>query len=756
MRITNLNTFRSRYWKAAIFVALLAAWVSVPLFTNNVIADSLAVMSGTQRWANLVSPVGASDRGVVDWELDDNGRRRIEYNLSNLTAPAGTVLTAVVNGNAIGTFAVSSFQSGYLRLRTQDGQAVPDVQVGTITEIRRGSAVVVSGVFENGSAPTPSPSVSPTSTGTSSPTPSVSPTGTSSPTPSVSPTGTSSPTPSVSPTGTSSPTPSVSPTGTSSPTPSVSPTGTSSPTPSVSPTTTPSPSGTPENEIYAILNGPTINGTLPRGFAEYEIHSSRTELEVRLNQINLPTGTSLSVIVNGVATRNLVLQSGGEGRLRLRSDQGDIVPVVSAGSVIIIKNGAATIMTGTFVMSGVPTPSPSGTPLGRFFEGKMTRPGIPSTATGPKGELKVTLNAAESQAVITGEYSRLTSAQISLKITVEVGSTTTVIYDFGTLGGIERRFGPVTVNVTPQQVQQLRMSLWKGTVGTVNNPLAEIQGFIGPNSSSSDFNGDGGDDLAVYRPSNGTFFIDAPNGYTTQVLGRAGDKIVSGDYDGDGKTDTAVYSNVGGQGVWTVQRSSDGGVTTTQFGLATDTTVRGDFDGDGRSDLAVYRSSTGIWYVEKSNGTGQVITRFGLSGDIPLGADFDGDGKDDIAVFRPSNGIWYWTNSSDGSLGVVQFGLNGDVPIAGDFDGDGVDDISIFRPSTGVWYIWHSSDQSYDIRQFGLNGDIPVAGRYDGDTKTDIAVFRPSTGVWYIWRSSDNSYDYRNFGLNGDIPLIAR
>lgn len=526
----------------------------------------------------------------------------------------------------------------------------------------------------------------------------------------------------------------------------------------MSPTASPSPSGTPDNNIYAILNGATINGTLPRGFAEYEIHSSRTELEIRLYQVNLPAGTSLSVTANNIAVGNLILESGGEGRLRLRSDHGDNVPVITGGMPIELKNGSTTILSGTFTNPTGPSPSPSptGTPQGRFFEGKMMRPGTTSTTTGPKGELKVVLSSDESQATITGEYSRLTSAQTSMTITVAVGSAVNTIHDFGTLGGTERHFGPVTIAVTPQQVQQLRMSMWAGTVGTVNNPTVEITGNLRPDSGPSDFNGDGGDDLAVFRPSTGQFFVESANGYTTQSLGAAGDKVVSGDYDGDGKTDAAVYRNVNGSGVWEIQRSADGGVTSAQFGLATDTTVRGDFDGDGRTDLAVFRSSTGVWYIQKSNGTGWITQQYGLSGDIPVGADLDGDGKDDIAVFRPSNGIWYWINSSDGSTRAEQFGTAGDVPVAGDFDGDGTTDVSVFRPSTGVWYVWHSSDQSYDIRQFGINGDVPVAGRYDADNKTDIAVFRPSTGLWYIWRSTDNSVDYRSFGLNGDIPLIAR
>ncbi|WP_167853697.1 hypothetical protein, partial [Escherichia coli] len=79
-----------------------------------------------------------------------------------------------------------------------------------------------------------------------------------------------------------------------------------------SPTASPSPGN--EFSLFAALNGATINGVLPRGFAEFEVHSSRTELEVRLNQINLPSGTALQVVVGGTNVGQIVI-SGGEGIL---------------------------------------------------------------------------------------------------------------------------------------------------------------------------------------------------------------------------------------------------------------------------------------------------------------------------------------------------------------------------------------------------------------------------------------------------------
>jgi len=520
--------------------------------------------------------------------------------------------------------------------------------------------------------------------------------------------------------------------------------------------------------LFAALSGATLNGVLPNGFAQYELHSSRRELEIRVRQVNLPPGTALAVTVSSVAVGNLILEGGGEGRLRLRTDNGQIVPVVVSGDSIVIRNGGATILSGTFVgfsatpspspsPSGSPSPSPSPSPSqGRYFETRLTGNQVtPPVNTSATGEVKVFLNQAENQATVLGEFHNLSSAQTSARILLAVGDTSVVV-DLGTIGGTNGNFVSRTIGVTPIQVAQLRTGLWYVVIGSASNPNGEIRGRLTTHSNSSDFDGDGRSDFAVFRPSAGTWFTLNTQGINAQVVGGAGDKLVSGDYDGDGRTDAAVFRNQNGAGVWDIRRSSDGGVSTTQFGFASDTAVRGDFDGDGRQDLAVYRPANGTWFIQNSSSNTISGVQFGAAEDKPIAADFDGDGRADISVFRPSTGVWYYLRSTDGGFGAVYFGQNGDIPIAGDFDGDGKADVSVFRPANGVWYIQRSSNGTFDFRQFGLGDDIPVAGNYDGDGKTDIAVFRPSNGIWYIWRSVDGTFEFRQFGQNGDVPTPAR
>ena len=83
-------------------------------------------------------------------------------------------------------------------------------------------------------------------------------------------------------------------------------------------------------------------------------------------------------------------------------------------------------------------------------------------------------------------------------------------------------------------------------------------------------------------------------------FGQNGDKPVVGDYDGDGKQDLSVFRG----GIWYRINSSDGSFYAESFGIDTDMPVPADYDGDNRDDIAVFRPSNGNWYFHNS-GNGQ-------------------------------------------------------------------------------------------------------------------------------------------------------
>ena len=149
------------------------------------------------------------------------------------------------------------------------------------------------------------------------------------------------------------------------------------------------------------------------------------------------------------------------------------------------------------------------------------------------------------------------------------------------------------------------------------------------------------------------------NGVTIQQFGIAEDKPVVADYDGDGKDDIAIFRPSVSQ--WWILRST-AGLQAVQFGQTGDKTVPGDYTGDGKADIAFWRPSNGNWYILRSEDNSFFAFPFGLTDDIPTPGDYDGDGKTDAAVFRPSNSTWYLQRSTSGFT-AIGFGIMGDQPI---------------------------------------------------------------------------------------------
>lgn len=196
-----------------------------------------------------------------------------------------------------------------------------------------------------------------------------------------------------------------------------------------------------------------------------------------------------------------------------------------------------------------------------------------------------------------------------------------------------------------------------------------------------DWNGDGFDDVGIYR--HGTFFLFNDNIATTPhfatfAFGNSyGDVPVCGDFDGDGKDTVGVFRT----GVFYLRNANSAGPAQgiVYFGSVSAVPVIGDWDGDGYDTPGVHQDLE--FHLTNSNIRPRTDSRFGFGdmGDVPLAGDWDGDGIDTVGVWRRS--IFYLANSPEGGRAdiALYYGADTDTPLVGDWDGNGTDTVGVAR-----------------------------------------------------------------------------
>jgi hypothetical protein len=219
-------------------------------------------------------------------------------------------------------------------------------------------------------------------------------------------------------------------------------------------------------------------------------------------------------------------------------------------------------------------------------------------------------------------------------------------------------------------------SAWQILKSSDNSVITLLWGLHSDIPLTMNYDGNSVTDIVAFRPSTGVWHIrrmgdiikpfsewpgNDPQEYRFIRWGMAGDKPLTADFSGDGLDELAVFRPSDGN--WYIYNRVADSYQIVHWGMPGDTPIAKDFDGDSRSDLAVFRPSDGTWYILNSLDNSILIRQFGIGDDIPVPADFDKDTVTDIAVYRPSNGTWYVARSSDNTLFSTRFGRSGDIPV---------------------------------------------------------------------------------------------
>ncbi len=158
--------------------------------------------------------------------------------------------------------------------------------------------------------------------------------------------------------------------------------------------------------------------------------------------------------------------------------------------------------------------------------------------------------------------------------------------------------------------------------------VADIRFFFGNPGDvpiAGDWDGDGKDTVSVFRPSTNEIFIINELGANDGGLGAAdysftfgdaGDLPLAGDWDGDGIDGIAMYRPSTGQFFWRNALSTGPADGAKFFGDVGDSPIAGDWDGNGADEFGVQRGA--MWYLEGVAGSFE----FGEAGWFPAAGFF--------------------------------------------------------------------------------------------------------------------------------------
>ncbi|HEX3052491.1 MAG TPA: hypothetical protein VHP83_17650, partial [Aggregatilineaceae bacterium] len=166
-------------------------------------------------------------------------------------------------------------------------------------------------------------------------------------------------------------------------------------------------------------------------------------------------------------------------------------------------------------------------------------------------------------------------------------------------------------------------------------------------------------------------------------VGMEGDIPIPGDYDGDGMDEFAVWRPQDHTFYVSLNNTDWAGnpVLIVKIDGAGEIPIKGNFDDDPADEMGVWRESDGVWTIALDNSTqtndpnDYLIVQTGMQGDIPIAADYEGDGMDEIAVWRPVDGSYFinyhnvdWATCPLDECVAVRTDVPNGTPVPGQFE----------------------------------------------------------------------------------------
>ena len=236
---------------------------------------------------------------------------------------------------------------------------------------------------------------------------------------------------------------------------------------------------------------------------------------------------------------------------------------------------------------------------------------------------------------------------------------------------------------------------------------------------TSDFNGDGFDDLVLYRPFTG---VDDP-GLTAIWLGSANANFAFS------------IANVFDESSWTYPSAT------------------GDFTGDGFDDMFVTDLDMGFRFNWEGDAAGTFTPVYNGLRDLGWrvwgAGDFNGDGRDDMLWRHPTGKIEEWLGQANGTFesrgagsAAIPVPLDWAIAGVGDFNGDGLADV-LWRNQDGRIGTWLSVEggrfavHEPSIFHVSLDWRIVGTGDFNGDGIADI-LWRHEGGQIGTWLGNES------------------